>query len=183
MDEPKGGGHPRAQAERSALAFVSTEAGFAQLTTLDRDGYPVTRTMTAFLSDDWSAALIQRRSHERLHQWQANPRSQVSWIGSPSPTASNERPHVFDLGLRPPRFVSVRGTAEFMSDDWTVACYQEHLAQQRRLGHTKAPVRTSEQVVTDLVGVLIRPVKVRLEGFGSGAESFTFTPQRKETRP
>lgn len=182
MHEPAGGGYPRAQAERDALAFVSTEAGFAQVTTLDRNGYPVTRTMTAFLSDDWSVALVQRRSHERLHQWQINPRTQVSWLGSPSPKASNERPHVFDLGLLPPRFVSVRGTAEFMSDTWTVACYKEHLAQQRRHGHTKAPMRTSEQVVTDLVGVLIRPVKVRLEGFGSGAESFTFAPDRMEPR-
>jgi hypothetical protein len=173
----------RPQAETDALAFVSTEAGFAQLTTLDRSGYPVTRTMTAFLSDDWSVALVQRRSHERLRQWQTNTRTQVSLIGSPSPKASNERPHVFDLGLGPPRFVSVRGTAEFMPDEWTVACYQEHLAQQRQHGHTKAPLRTCEQVITDLVGVLIRPVKVRLEGFGSGAESFTFIPQRKESRP
>lgn len=169
------------QAQQDALTFVCSEAGFAQLTTLDRVGYPVTRTMTAFLSDDWSVALVQRRSHERLHQWQNNPRSQVSWLGSPSPTASNERPHVFDLGLAPPRFVSVRGTAENMSDDWTLDCYREHLAQQRREGHTKAPMRTPEQVLTNLVGVLIRPVKVRLEGFGSGAESFTFTPQRKES--
>jgi hypothetical protein len=183
MNETVGSRYPQAQAQRHALAFVSTEAGFAQLTTLDRNGYPVTRTMTAFLSDDWSVALVQRRSHERLHQWQTNPRTQVSWIGPPSPKASNERPHVFDLGLPPPRFVSIRGTAEFMSDSWTVARYHEHLAKQRAAGHTKAPMRTSEQVVTDLVGVLIRPVKVRLEGFGSGAESFTFTPQREESRP
>ena len=183
MNDTASNGHRSAQAGQDALAFVSAEAGFAQLTTLDRNGYPVTRTMTAFLSDDWSVALIQRRSLKRLQQWQTNPRSEVSWIGSPSPKASNERPHVFDLGLLPPRFVSVRGTAEFMSDDWTVANYQEHLAQQRRHGHTKAPMRTSEQVATDLVGVLIRPVKVRLEGFGLDAESFTIIPHGKEPGP
>jgi hypothetical protein len=177
MSRPAHIDHPRAQAELDALAFVKAEAGFAQVTTLDRNGYPVTRTMTAFLTGDWSVALVQRRSHERLHQWQTNPRTQVSWLGSPSPKASNDRPHVFDLGLPPPRFVSVRGTAEFMPDQWTVACYQKHLEQQRRDGHTKAPLRTPEQVLADLVGVLIDPVKVRLEGFGAGAESFTFTPQ------
>jgi hypothetical protein len=183
MHDTEPGEDPRARAERDARSFISTEAGFAQLTTLDRNGYPVARTMTAFLFDDWSVALVQRRSHERLRQWQANPRTQVSWLGSPSAGASNERPHVFDLGLAPPRFVSIRGTAEFMPDDWTVGCYQEQLAQQRRHGHTKAPVRPPYQVITDLVGVLIRPVKVRLEGFGSGAESFTFSLPRKESRP
>ena len=41
-------------AQEAARRFVLDEAGFAQLTTIDARGYPVTRTMTAFLQEDWS---------------------------------------------------------------------------------------------------------------------------------
>mgnify|MGYP000580745422 CR=1 FL=1 len=57
---------PQLGAARAALAFVHGEAGFAQVTTIDRYGFPVGRSMTAFLNDDWSVDLVQRRTHARL---------------------------------------------------------------------------------------------------------------------
>jgi len=170
-------GDPRLTAiRRSALAFVQVEAGFAQLTTLDHRGYPVTRTMTAFLARDWSVATVQRRSHRRLAQWRRDPRTEVTWVASPAPDATNERPHVFDIGQLPPRLVSIRGNAEQMSDEWTADVYFAQLNQQRRAGHTRAPVRSPDGVRAELVGVQIRPIRIRLEGFGVGAEPFGFTP-------
>ncbi|NLG21197.1 MAG: hypothetical protein GX555_07160 [Actinomycetales bacterium] len=165
----------RAQAEASALEFLRTEAGFAQVTTLDRQGYPVTRSMTVFPATDWTIALVQRATHRRLAQWRAVPRTLVTWVGDPAPGMTNERPHVFDLGRLPSRVVAVRGDAEFMDDDWTVRTYRQHLDEQRAAGHTEAPVRTDDQVRDELVGVLIRPVRVRLEGFGHGPQSFDWT--------
>lgn len=159
-------------ARSAAQAFVRDEAGFAQLTTLDRHGYPVARTMTAFLEPDWSVALVQRRTHARLAQLRRNPRVLASWVGEPVPGATNERPHVFDIGRLPPRAVFVRGTARFMADDWTVHWYQRQIGRQRAQGFTRAPLRTPDQVVADLVGVRIEPYRVRLEGFGVGAQSF-----------
>lgn len=164
-----------AAAQRAAMAFVLGEAGFAQVTTIDRHGFPVARTMTAFLEDDWSVSLVQRRGHRRLAQWRRDPATLVSWVGSPAPGATNERPHVFDLGLLPPRLVSVRGRAEFMPAEWTLRCYRQHLRAQRERGFTRAPVRTDEQVVEELAGVRIHPARVRLEGFGAEAQSFTWT--------
>lgn len=164
---------PAAEAARvAAQEFVRAEAGFAQLTTLDRYGYPVARTMTAFLEPDWSVALVQRRTHARLVQLRRNPRVLVGWVGSPAAGATNERPHVFDIGRLPPRAVFVRGTARFMPDDWTVEWYSRQVGQQRAQGFTRAPLRTPEQVVADLVGVHVEPFRVRLEGFGEGAQSF-----------
>jgi hypothetical protein len=156
----------------AAQSFVLQEAGFAQVTTRDQWGFPVGRTMTAFLQPDWSVHLVQRRSHARLRQLQVDRRLLVSWIGSPRPEASNERPHVFDLGRLPPRGVFVRGTAAFMDDEWTVECYLRHVTQQRAQGFDRAPLRDPAQVVADLVGVCVAPVRLRLEGFGEGAESF-----------
>lgn len=161
-----------AAAAAAARAFVLEEAGFAQLTSLDRDGFPVARTMTAFLDPDWSVALVQRRSHARLAQLRRDPHVLVSWIGDPAPGASNERPHVFDIGRLPPRAVFVRGTASFMPDEWTVERYLRAVTAQRAQGCTRAPLRTPEQVVTDLVGVHVQPHRLRLEGFGDGAQSF-----------
>ena len=88
----------RARAEASALEFLRTEAGFAQVTTLDRQGYPVTRSMTVFPATDWTIGLVQRATHRRLAQWRAVPRTLVTWVGDPAPGMTNERPHVFDLG-------------------------------------------------------------------------------------
>ncbi|MEQ4299976.1 hypothetical protein ABNF97_01065 [Plantactinospora sp. B6F1] len=163
---------------RAALDFVRDEAGFAQVTTIDRQGFPVTRTMTAFLGDDWSVSLVQRRGHRRLGQWRRNPHTLVSWVGAAAPGATNERPHVFDLGLLPPRLVSVRGSAEFMPPEWTVDRYRRELDRQRGRGHTRAPQRTDAEAVEELAGVVIHPVRIRLEGFGVGAQSFTWTVDR-----
>lgn len=168
-------------ARAAAHAFVLGEAGFAQVTTIDRDGFPVSRTMTAFLEPDWSVSLVQRAGHRRLEQWRRDPHTLVTWVGTPAPGASNERPHVFDLGLLPPRVVAVRGTASEMSPDWTVAVYLREVERQRAAGFTNAPVRTDEQVVAGLAGVRIEPVRVRLEGFGVGAESHLWTVRRATT--
>lgn len=183
MDDPLGARSPLkdqaagelSAAQAAAAAFVADEAGFAQVTTLEGHGFPVARTMTAFLADDWSVALVQRRTHARLKQLAADPRLLVTWIGTPADGASNERPHVFDLGRLPPRAVFVRGTAHFQDDAWTVERYLHHAGQQRAQGFTRAPLRTPEQVVADLVGVRVQPYRVRLEGFAQGARSFDFT--------
>jgi hypothetical protein len=170
--QPTGQDRAAEAARAAAQTFVWEEAGFAQLTTLDRYGYPVARTMTAFLEPDWSVALVQRRTHNRLAQLRRNPRVLTGWVGDPAPAATNERPHVFDIGRLPPRAVFIRGTARFMPDDWTVEWYQRQVDRQRAKGFTRAPLRTPEQVVTDLAGVRIEPHRVRLEGFGEGAQSF-----------
>ncbi len=159
-------------AGRVAMAFVREEAGFAQLTTLDRHGFPVGRSMTAFLEDDWSVSLVQRRSHARLAQMRREPRALAAWVGSPAPEARNDHPHVFDVGLLPPRAVFVRGRVEFMSEAWTETCYRRNVEHQRGRGLTAAPLRTPDEVARDLVGVRIDPVRVRLEGFGDQAEAF-----------
>lgn len=164
-------------ARERARRFVLEEAGFAQVTTIDARGYPVTRTMTAFLDDDWGVATVQRRLHRRIGQWQRRPHTGVVWVGTPQDGAANERPHVFDLGLLPPRVVSIRGDARLMPAAWTEQVYRRAASAQRAAGHDRAPLRSPAEVAEELVGVLIRPVRVRLEGFGQGAQSFTFTPE------
>lgn len=158
-----------------ARTFVRGDAGFAQVTTTDRHGFPVGRSMTAFLNDDWTVDLVQRRSHARLAQLRRDPRVLVTWVGAPAPGASNEHPHVFDIGRLPARAVFVRGTARFMDDAWTLERYRRHISSQRAAGHTRAPVRDPAQVATDLVGVHVVPFRVRVEGFGQGAQSFDWT--------
>lgn len=158
-----------------ARLFVRGEAGFAQVTTIDRHGLPVGRSMTAFLEDDWSVSLVQRRIHARLAQLRRNPHALVTWVGEPAPGATNEHPHVFDLGRLPPRAVFVRGTVEFMDEDWTENHYREQIERQRAMGLLAAPLRTPAQVSADLVGVRLEPVRIRLEGFGQGAQSFDWT--------
>lgn len=158
-----------------AQSFVRQDAGFAQVTTLDRFGYPVARSMTAFLGADWSVDLVQRRTHARMAQLRRDPRILVCWVGDPAPGVTNERPHVFDIGRLPPRAVLVRGTAQLKDDAWTLACYRRQVDEQRAQGHRRAPLRDAAQVAEDLVGVTVVPYRVRLEGFGVGAQSFDWT--------
>jgi hypothetical protein len=165
-------------ARAAAFAFVRAEAGFAQLTTIDRAGFPATRSVTAFLEDDWSVGLVQRAGHRRLGQWRRDPHTLVTWVGTPAPGATNEHPAVFDVNLLPPRVVAIRGLAELMPPQWTIGVYRQRLAEQRARGFTKAPLRTDEQVVAELAGVRIHPVRVRLEGFGGNAESHLWTVRR-----
>ncbi|MEO5745236.1 MAG: hypothetical protein ABIQ53_11715 [Terracoccus sp.] len=154
-----------------AEAFVRDEAGFAVVTTLDSHGYPVSRSMTAFLAEGFAVHLVQRRSHRRLEQLRQDPRLLVAWIGSPAPGATNERPHVFDLGRLPARAVMVRGQAQFMDDEWTWDTYAHARADHLARGNDRAPARDRAAVAGDLIGIRVRPYRVRLEGFGDGAQS------------
>lgn len=163
---------PAPEVLERALRFVQEEAGFAQVVTLDVRGYPVGRSATAFLAADWSVALVHRRTHARLAQVRRDPRVLVTWVGDPAPGATNERPHVFDLGELPPRVVLVRGTAQVADDHWTEATYRRHLEAQRAAGHSRAPVRDAAAVAAELVGVRVVPYRVRLEGFGEGPQAF-----------
>lgn len=162
-------------ARTAAQAFVLDEAGFAQVVTIDRHGFPVGRTMTAFLNPDWSIDLVQRNSHARMAQLRRDPHVLVTWVGTPAAGASNDNPHVFDIGRLPPRAVLVRGTARFLDEAATEACYRRHVTAQRAAGHTKAPLRDAGQVAADLIGVHLAPYRIRLEGFGTGAQSFDWT--------
>lgn len=168
------------RARSAAMSFVCDEAGFAQVVTLDRHGFPVGRTMTAFLEEDWTVSLVQRASHARIAQLRREPRALVTWVGTPAGGASNERPHVFDLGLLPPRAVFVRGRVEFMGEQWTEQRYRENIERQRAAGHTAAPLRNREQVAADLIGVRVVPRRIRLEGFGEGAQAFEWNQSIQE---
>ena len=165
------------RARALARVFVHTEAGFAQVTTIGRSGLPVGRTMSAFLADDWSIELVQRRLHHRIAQLQRDSSILVTWVGSPAEDSTNEHPHVFDLGLLIPRAVFVQGHAEPLSEQQTWERYAAHSGVLRAAGHHKAPQRTRDDVAHQLVGLRVQPARVRLEGFGDGAESFDWNCQ------
>lgn len=163
---------PDPEVSQRAEAFVRNEAGFAQVTTIDAAGYPVSRSMTAFLADGFEVHLVQRRLHRRLQQIARNPRLLVTWVGPPAEGAIPQRPHVFDLGRLPDRVVLIRGTAELMDDAWTWRIYSQQSARHRALGNNQAPARTEVEVADQLVGLRVHPYRVRLEGFAEGAASF-----------
>lgn len=165
---------PIEQVRREVMNFITSEAGFAQVYTVNKDGYPVGRTMVAPINEDWSVDLVQRNVHRRLGQLRRTPRVEITWVGRPAPDSVNDRPHVYDWGLQVPRVVFLRGIAEFMDDDWTVARYQRQTAIQHARGLTGAPARSAGNVRAELVGIHVRPVQVRAEGFGAGAQSFTW---------
>lgn len=176
------------RARAQALTFVRAEAGFAQVTTIGRRGLPVGRTMSAFLGDDWSIELIQRRTHRRVEQLRRDPRVLVTWVGSPADGAANNHPHVFDLGLLVPRAVFVQGRAEPLGEQQTWDAYAAHSAALLAAGNDRAPTRTRDNVAEELAGLRVHPLRVRLEGFGDAAETFDWdcqpaTPRDDEAQP
>lgn len=158
-----------------AMRFIREEAQFAQLYTTGADGFPIGRTVGAPINDDWSVDLVQRRGHRRLRQLAHNPRLELVWVGSPRAGATNEHPAVFDYGWMAPRAVFLRGLAEPMTDEQTLAAYERLRAPLLAAGLTRAPDRSPEDVRANLAGLHIRPVRVRAEGFGKGAEAFGWT--------
>lgn len=181
-ERPRHGLQPRplARVQADTMAFLTGQAGFAQVVTINRDGFPVGRTMVAPVNPDWSIDLVQRRVHRRLGQVSRNPRVEVVWVGNPAPGSVNDRPHVYDFGLDVPRVVFLRGLAEVMDGDWTLERYRRQTAVQRAKGLTKAPERSDDDVGEELVGIRVRPLQVRAEGFGVGAQSYTWTVGENE---
>ena len=163
------------QRQQEVMRWLRAEAGFAQLVTVNQAGWPVARTVGALINEDWSVDLVQRRVQFRLDQMRQNPHLEIVWVGTPAPGSRNDHPTVFDYGRRVPRVVFLRGLAEFMGEEWTVMRYHQQSATLRAQGFTKAPDRSAENVREELVGVRVRPVRVRAEGFGEGAQSFAWT--------
>ena len=161
--------------QRQVLQFVREEAGFAQVFTINKDGFPVGRTMVAAVEDDWSATFVQRRVHKRLGQLLRNPKLEIMWIADPAPENRIERPHVYDTGLNAPRAVFLRGIAEPLDPAETIRRFRRRTEYYTARGNTRVAEYTDEQITEDLVGFHIRPIQVRAEGFGSGAQSYTWT--------
>jgi len=157
------------------MRFLREEAGFAQLCTVSRDGFPVARTMGVPVNDDWSVDLVQRRIHRRLGQLERNPRVEIIWVGTPAPGSRNDHPAVFDFGWQVPRAVFLRGTCQPLSEEQTLAAYELLRARLLSRGLTNAPDRSSQNVREELVGLHVSPVRLRVEGFGEGAEPFSWT--------
>lgn len=164
------------EAARRALHFVQHEAGFAQVFTINRAGFPVGRTMVAVCNDDWTVDLVQRNVHRRIEHVRRNPRMEIVWTGPSRADSVNDRPHVYDFGLPVPQVVFLRGVAEVMDDDLLVATYEKQTARQHAKGLTRAPHRQPDEVRAELVGLRIHPVQVRAEGVGVGATSYTWLP-------
>ncbi|GAA4676797.1 hypothetical protein [Gordonia humi] len=158
--------------ERAARAFVQCEAGFAQVVTFDRLGEPIGRSTSAFLADDWTVEMVQRRVHRRNAQLERDPRVLVTWVGAPSPESVNDSPWTFDLGLTIPRAVFVRGTARLLDADQTWDAYLRHTERLRAAGHVRAPRRDRAEIDETMRGVRITPSRIRVEGFGDGAQAF-----------
>jgi hypothetical protein len=154
--------------------FLREEAHFAQLFTVGATGYPVGRSIGAPINDNWSVDLVQRRVHRRLRHIARNPRVELVWVGSPRPGSRNDRPAVFDYGWPVPRAVYLRGLAQPMTDEQTLAAYRRLRAPLLAAGLTRAPDRSPADVRENLAGVHVKPVRLRAEGFGEGAESFTW---------
>jgi hypothetical protein len=171
---------PLDELERRVLTWLRDEAGFAQVFTVNRDGYPVGRTMVAPIDDDFTVWLVQRKVHKRIGQWRRNPRTEVLWVGTPAPGSRNDSPHVYDMNLLVPRAVFLRGDAEFTDERELLERYAMQSAANRARGWTRAPQRSPENVVAELIGVRVRPLQLRVEGFGEGAASFTWKPGRRQ---
>ena len=161
---------------QAARDFVQREAGFAQVVTFDRAGEPVGRTTSAFLADDWTVEMVQRSVHRRNGQLERDPRILVTWTGAPSPDSVNDSPWTFDLGLTIPRVVFVRGTAQLLDADETWEVYDRHTRRLRAAGHVKAPQRDRTEIVETMRGVRVIPNRIRVEGFGDGAQAFDLLP-------
>ncbi|UZJ23383.1 hypothetical protein RHODO2019_09030 [Rhodococcus antarcticus] len=159
----------------AVLHWVRHEAGFAQLVTVGRAGQPISRTLGAPVNNDWTVDLVQRSAHRRIDHLRRNPAVELIWVGTPVPGSRNDHPAVFDYGRLVPRVVFLRGRAELMPTEWTVARYLEQNALLRAGGAgTRAPDRTAEQAAADLVGVRLTPVRVRAEGFAEGAAALSW---------
>lgn len=170
-----------AVARARALDFVLEEAGFAQLVTVHAGGHLVGRTTSAFLNDDWTVDLVQRRTHRRVEQLRQDNRSLVLWGGTPADDSVNDSPWTFDLGLTIPRVVFVRGVARPLDAEETWQVYDRHTARLRAAGHTKAPLRDRADLDGNFAGVRIEPRWVRLEGFGVGAQAFGWNIAARRT--
>ena len=137
---------PLEDLQRRVLEWLRNEAGFAQVYTVNRDGYPVGRTMAAPIDDAFTVWMVQRNVHKRIGQWRRNPRTEIVWIGSPAPDSRNDSPHVYDLNLAIPRAVFIRGDAEFLDEPTACDVFQRQTALHRAHGWTKAPLRTPENI-------------------------------------
>ncbi len=96
-------------------------------------------------------------------------------MGTPSGTAVNDGPHVCGFGLQAPRVVFPRIHREFLDPGEIWRRCLERTERHLASGQNLASARDQAAVDRNLAGILVRPARIRAEGFGSRAVSCTGT--------
>jgi hypothetical protein len=153
---------PLADVQQDAFAWLDTFAGFCQVFTINRDGFPTGRTMGGPINADWSVDLIQGQTgFDRVNQVRANNRLELLWI---------------DTAERVPKAVFLRGTGEIYEGDRVVDEYNRRMERNASRGRPAAHVLSADEVKATLIGIKVTPVRIRVEGFGERSEVYAWNP-------
>lgn len=153
---------PVADVQQDVLAWIEAEPRFAQVYTVNKDGYPTGRTMGARLRPDWTVELVQgRQGFDRVEQARRHPQMEILWVDNHSTQVV-------------PKCVFVRGDAQLYEGDELLAEYATRYEANARRG--RAGERWSdERVLEELIGIRVQARRVRVEGFGERSEVFIWT--------
>lgn len=141
------------------LKFLQEETGFGQVYTINKDGFPIGRTMGAPIEDDWTIDMIQPNHSKRLDQVSKNPRMEVLWI---------------DTSVRIPRAVFLRGNGKVFLGDELLTKYNRRVDISEAKGRSRGPRQEPDAVRANLAGIHFTPVHCRVEGFGERTELFAW---------
>jgi general stress protein 26 len=155
---------PIDQVKREVMEWLQTKAGFAQVYTINKDGFPTGRTMGAPVNDDWSVDLIQgNQGYDRVNQVRQNPKLEILWIDTRSDQVV-------------PKAVFLRGVGEVYEGDRVIEEYDRRWALNQQRGRARGEKRPADEVRRTLIGIKVRPERIRVEGFGEGSEVFIWKP-------
>ena len=140
------------------------DLNMGQVYTVNKEGFPTGRTIGANLNDDWSVDLMQAKDNGRVTQVRRHPQMAIEW---------NDGGRSGNLNI--PKAVFLRGIGETFEGDRLVMAYNKRMDRMEKRGSTR-PRLPEAQVREELVGIHVRPVLVRAEGFGDYAEVFVWAP-------
>jgi general stress protein 26 len=150
---------PIEQVKQEALAFLQERMGFAQVHTVNEAGYPAGRTMGASINDDWTLDMIGPKGARRIDHVRNNGKVEVVWV---------------DNSTRIPKAVFLQGTGTVFEGDELVERYNRRMDINEARGRGRGPRQAPDVVRETLLGIHVKPVRVRVEGFGEGTEIFSW---------
>ncbi|MFN8533910.1 MAG: pyridoxamine 5'-phosphate oxidase family protein [Dehalococcoidia bacterium] len=145
------------QLQKDLLSFCQLPR-FAQMITIDKQGFPTVRTLGGRLQPNWTVDVYTSKRFARLAQVRRNPHMAMVWSQSPETGSSTQAPQL----------VAAKGRAEILEGEAIRAFAEQRVAAGAREG------MTVERYLAQTALIRFHIAEFRVEGFAAEGSELTF---------
>lgn len=144
--------------QKIALTFCQPPR-FAQMITIDKNGFPTVRTLGGRLTPNWTVDIYTFKHFARLRHVRRNPHMAMVWTQPPEPGSSS----------RTPKVIAAKGVAEIIEGE-----AMRPFAEERVAASSGRDGMTVERYLNEVALIRFHITEFRAEGFAAEGSELTW---------